>query len=107
MSTEKGLLAFVYRDGLQDCTANGQSSRTDRGVLTGIGIAEIFEPSDDAPEYVFVKDSVCGGKIRLRAIPRDLYEEGVWTMFGGNFLYTSDGRFPSDSPIKIHDRVER
>ena len=27
-------------------------------------------------------------------------------MFGGNFVYTSDSRFPSDYPIPIHDRFE-
>ena len=27
-------------------------------------------------------------------------------MFGGNFIYSSDSRFPSDSPIKVFDRFE-
>ena len=27
-------------------------------------------------------------------------------MFGGNFIYTSDSRFPNDYPIALHDRVE-
>ena len=30
----------------------------------------------------------------------------VGPMFGGNFVYTSDSRFPSDYPIPIHDRFE-
>jgi hypothetical protein len=27
-------------------------------------------------------------------------------MFGGNFIHTSDSRFPSSAPIAVHDRVE-
>jgi len=27
-------------------------------------------------------------------------------MFGGNFIYTSDSRFPNKYPIAIHDRYE-
>lgn len=27
-------------------------------------------------------------------------------MFGGQFIYSSDSRFPSDQPIHIHDRFE-
>jgi hypothetical protein len=42
----------------------------------------------------------------LRAVPRDVLESGKWYMFGGNFIYTSDSRFPTKEPIKIFDRVE-
>ena len=104
-----GLSVSVYRNGRGDCTNGGPSSKYDSGVITGYGInedSEIFSPTVESPHYVIVKDSVCGGKVRIRAIPADLLESGKWTMFGGNFLYTSDSRFPSDSPIKIHDRVE-
>jgi hypothetical protein len=31
--------------------------------------------------------------------------ETRWTMFGGNFAYSSDSRCPSH-PIHIHDRIE-
>lgn len=27
-------------------------------------------------------------------------------MFGGNFIYTSDSRFPAEYPIPLHDRTE-
>jgi len=103
-----GLGADVYRSGDYDCTNGGLSSAYDRGVITGYGInedSEIFSPDEENPHYVIVRD-ICCGKERLRAIPADLLESGKWTMFGGNFLYSSDSRFPADAPIKIHDRVE-
>jgi len=103
-----GLLAYVYRNGSYDCTNGGLSSKTESGVITGYGIgedSEIFAPGEENPHYVIVRD-ICCGKERLRAIPADLVDSGKWTMFGGNFLYSCDSRFPSDSPIAIHDRVE-
>lgn len=32
--------------------------------------------------------------------------EVEYTMFGGNFVYSSDSRFPYDRPVHVHDRVE-
>lgn len=104
-----GLSASVYRNGRGDCSNGGASYLHDEAVITGYKInsdCEVFSPSESAPHYVIIKDFVNGGQPRLRAIPADLLESGKWTMFGGNFLYTSDSRFPSDAPIKIHDRVE-
>jgi hypothetical protein len=39
---------------------------------------------------------------------RDARREGktVGPMFGGNFVYTSDSRFPNKYPIPVHDRWE-
>jgi len=105
-----GLSVSIYRDGSgYDCTNGGASSKFDKGIVTGYKIGEdsqIFPPSDDCPEYVILRDFVNGGQERIRAVPVELVESGKWTMFGGNFLYTCDSRFPSDQPIKIHDRVE-
>ena len=36
----------------------------------------------------------------------DLLKSNTHSMFGGNFIYTSDSRFPSRAPIQVHDRVE-
>lgn len=108
MSDVEGLLVSIYRRSGSDCTNGGISGKINGGVVTGFGIgidSEIFPPSDDAPHYIIIKDNVCGRE-RIRAVPADLLESGKWTMFGGNFLYTSDSRFPSDAPIAIHDRVE-
>ena len=32
--------------------------------------------------------------------------EKRWTMMGGNFVWTSDSRFPWDAPVAVHDRIE-
>lgn len=102
-----GLSVRVYRDMGPDCTNGGVSSKYDSGVITGDDVdCKVFSPSVESPHYVIIKDTVCGGIPRVRAVPADLLESGKWTMFGGNFLYTSDSRFPSDAPIAIHDRVE-
>lgn len=99
----KGLLVNVYRD-KHDCTNEGISSRHDRMVLTGDGIPEIFEPSEREPE------------IRLVYRPNINYYHAEPTegkrphcagwFFGGNFIHTSDSRFPNRYPIPIHDRQE-
>lgn len=43
-------------------------------------------------------------------VPQTLIDEGVWTMFGGCFVWTTDSRFRvvyGDRPIAVYDRVER
>ena len=95
----KGLIAEVFRSSrLGDATLGGVSSNHDSLTIVGEGIAEIFEVTEERPAVKIEK--YCG---RLRAVP--VGKEG-WPMFGGNFIYTSDGRFPSQYPIPVHDRFE-
>ena len=108
----KGLTVEVfrgfYRGKVSDSTNGGISSRIDTFTLTGTNpvngrtVTGPNEPSADFPELVLAP----GPLKSVRAVPRDLLESGKWVMFGGNFCYTSDSRFPSDQPIKIFDRVE-
>lgn len=102
----KGLIFDIYRsaDGI-DCTNGGQSSRVQHGTLIGQGIPEIFEPTPDAPAFVLVEKHVRGLGLCIHLKPVDA-KPGAWLMFGGNFGYSTDGRFPSSSPIAIHDRQE-
>ena len=105
----KGLLVFIYRNGLGDCTNGGVSSKATKAVLVGVDIPEIFEPSDQAPA-LHLREF----KGRLIAVPaplprwRGTYEiqhlDG-W-MSGGNYIHTSDSRFPGNHPIPIYDRRE-
>lgn len=99
-----GLMVDVFRaaDGA-DCTNGGVSSKFEHFILTVEGSEGPFEPREDRPELVLTK----GPYNSIRAVPRELLEEKVWFMFGGNFCFSSDSRFPSDQPIKIFDRVER
>jgi hypothetical protein len=55
-------------------------------------------------DYLVIKKGPTG---LLRAIPKKLVDEGAWVMNGGNFVHTSDSRFPADYPIPVFDRVER
>lgn len=96
----------TFRWTLGDCTNKGVSSTINDFILISedkVSEYSNFEETDNI--LVFVED-ICCGKVRLRAIPYALYVNKTWTMFGGNFVYTSDSRFPSDQPIKIFDRVE-
>lgn len=104
MSTRTGLIVTVYKpaDGM-DCTNGGETARFQKFVATGKGIEGPFEPSAEMPEMKILPR--LGGLGGYRAVPASI-PEGKWTMFGGNFIYTSDSRFPSRYPIPVHDRVE-
>lgn len=102
----KGILVSVYRSDREDCSNKGLSSETDSLIMVDEN-GDSFDcvHSTDGDYLVLIKD-ICGGVERLRAIPKSLLDSGKWTMFGGNFVYSSDSRFPSSTPIKVHDRVE-
>ncbi len=97
----KGLLVSIYRSDY-DCKLNALHGKK-KAVLTGVGIPEIFEPSDECPELVLMvpkgKYNYCEPNI---AIP----EGHTGYMNGGTFINTSDSRFPFKGAIPIHDRTE-
>jgi hypothetical protein len=108
----KGLIVNVYRavDG-RDCTNGGVSSK--HSTLTAIshdpGTA-VFEASSQAPAVYLGK-----WMGRVVAIPEDLplrpsssnFAGLEGWMFGGNFIYSSDSRFPGDGhPVPVFDRRE-
>jgi hypothetical protein len=104
----RGLLVDVLRcaDG-RDCTAGGVTSRVTKAVLVEDD-CELgpFEPDERAPALRFVVRNVRGRRC-VHAEPIDQPIEGkVGPMFGGNYVTSSDGRFPSDYPIPVHDRFE-
>ena len=109
----KGLSVSVYRNASNngyDCTNDGISSKHDQFVLIGDGVPEIFTPTEEHPAIrLILRDVGRFGKFYIAA-PLDAKFEGTNGgfpyMFGGNFLYSSDSRFPSDAPIKIFDRLE-
>ena len=107
----KGIVVRVYRDGSShmgdsDCTNKGLSSRFVQFVLIGDGIPKLFEASDIVPALKLVRRTIYG-KEYLHAEPMNpVPEDSVGWMFGGNFIYTSDARFPNKYPIPIHDRSE-
>lgn len=114
MDKLKGLLVQVYRSDLGDCTNGGISASRDKLILVGPDVPQIFEASDDAPavrlvtkvrdsDYMVV-EPVLPDEIDLACKPRE--RSKTWFMAGGNFIWTSDGRFPNSYPLPIHDRTE-
>lgn len=95
----KGLIVDVYRS-KYDGTNNGISSKFDSFVLSGT--APVFESREDLPALQLVFEHGT-----YKAYPVTKSEDGhTHWMFGGNFVYTSDSRFPSKQPIKVFDRCE-
>jgi hypothetical protein len=102
----KGISVSVLKSPGTDCSNKGLSSTKDNLIMVDQkGNGFNCPHTTDGDYLVFVKDTCCGEE-RLRAIPKSLIESGKWTMFGGNFVYCSDSRFPSKYPIPVHDRIE-
>lgn len=84
-----------------DSTRNGITHRHDKLILVGDGIPEIFNTTNDAPAIYLERRERFNDMIA-----RPSLTDGKHYMFGGNFIYSSDSRFPSSQPIKVHDRWE-
>ena len=99
------VLTYVYKNSLGDCTNNGLTNKYDHlylyhGHLDDEIINELPEDS------LILIERVLWGKQANYAVPVEIYKSKRHSMSGGNFIYTSDSRFPSDAPISVHDRVE-
>lgn len=106
-NNHKTMTVSVLRNTLGDCTNGGVSSIYDRfDVHYDYGTREdlVLDGINDQ-DLVLIED-MCMGQPRKFLLPAYLLHTSKRVMFGGNFAYTSDSRFPSDAPIKIHDRVE-
>ena len=127
----KGMHVEIYKpaDG-SDCTNHGVTSKATHALLVGPVIeicAKQTEPGHRdcldrieradlvIPEIFSDRGDVPVLRVELRhngtyfaAVPADI-PEGTWTMFGGNFIYTSDSRLRAicPYPIPVHDRIER
>ena len=104
---------WVYRWGLEDCSMDGITSKNH--WLTACWNEEnLFElPKDFGDSDIVIKaDFVCNRKtLRAFVIDKDTKEVKKGGMDGGNFIYSSDSRFPHfegefSSPISVHDRFE-
>ncbi len=99
----KGLLAGVYKDPYGDCTNCGLSSVCDNVVIVWDGGPRIHESDGDTPALKVVK---MGNNYKCLVLPYKPDHGNVGWMFGGNFAWTSDDRFPNLYPIPIYDRQE-
>lgn len=87
-----------------DCTNGGITVRQPERLV--VECADGFMTAEDVANagctVLVVKD-----KPFAHAKPALKQEfEKRWTMFGGNFVYSSDSRFPFDAPVAVHDRIE-
>lgn len=106
-SLDGGLEALpvnVYKSG-SDATNNGLTSKHDRLLLVFDNVSSPFKTEPDEDYLVMVRKNI-GTRIHIIAVPKSIIDSGKHSMFGGNFIYTSDSRFPNSYPIPVHDRVE-
>lgn len=103
--SKQGLTLSIYRDADgYDATNGGQSSQVQN--ITVCDFSGPFEPSESAPEFKLIRRNI-GGREYCHLEPAQPCPQGmIGYMFGGNFAYTSDSRFPFDYPLPIHDRAE-
>ena len=97
----------VYRNKRGGAT-NGITAQKDDLMLVFDGLNSPFKVDalEDDDYLVLQTKSSFRGKEYKYAVPKSILDSGKHSMFGGNFVYSSDARFPSDAPIKVHDRVE-
>ena len=103
------ITTFPFRHPLGDCTNNGLTSVGDSFDLYFIDPTTPSSENtvDNIPDdaLILIKRNLFG-KPAWYAKPASLFKSGTQSMMGGNFVYTSDSRFPGDAPIPVHDRVE-
>ncbi|MDA9263058.1 hypothetical protein OAC86_01065 [bacterium] len=100
------ILTFILRNSLGDSTANGLTSKVNQVDLhygDTVDLADLNNIPDD--ELVLVERQLFGREAWY-AVPAGIYKSNKHSMFGGNFIHTSDSRFPGRAPIPVHDRIE-
>ena len=98
--------AHVYRGPYGDCTNDGITSRRDSFIVATEG-EYTFPAGIERLDVLWIIPNPAGEQYGLIAVPSGI--DGCprrGGMAGGNFVYTSDSRFPSRQPISVHDRFE-
>ena len=103
----KGLLVRVYRwQDETDCTNGGVTGKAESAILIWEDMpknCKVFEPDEDTPVLMMVPHN----GYTVMAVPMERpAEKPIGEMFGGNFIYSSDSRFPVSHPIHVFDRYE-
>lgn len=102
----KALGISVYRNNRYgDCSNNGITSRYDELLLVcEDGYIDVDE-SNPPENLVRIVVRHFGGK-EYKHIEPVAQPQGAGWMYGGAIACTSDSRFDSDYPLKVHDRQE-
>ena len=107
---KKTLPVYVYRSPLGDCTNGGLSASLQ--IMCLACPDGWLDVEDDDPRLLrleardFHRRKSPPYLVAIPVNPGLPTEKNVGPMFGGNFIWTSDSRFPGDYPIPIHDRWE-
>jgi len=102
-----GLIVEVYKSKrIGDCTNGGISGKNENLLLVlPEGGPFSMEDHKDIPAVYLDERNEISRILKgdcVIAVPFGHASDEF--CFGGNFIYTSDSRFPSSSPIPIHDR---
>jgi len=102
------LTVDVYNSG-SDCTNGGVTSQQD--TLLVVPCENGFHSASNVEEYGYTVLELQEPKVKNKGYPCTFRPAGEtrWTMFGGNFVYSSDSRFGEKyghSPVAVHDRIE-
>jgi hypothetical protein len=107
----KGLYVnvMVDADG-SDCSNRGITYHKTNLLLVDTKLKDgLYEPKEGEPYLTLVRRQIRMGEPEyIHAVPTVNGVPKKNTMFGGNFVYSSDSRFSNVNryPIPVHDRVE-
>lgn len=104
----KGLSVSVYRSHGQDCTGGGVTADKQSVILIDENGGDLEAPftGDETNTVILKRKSSYRWGDYLYAEPLTKPKNCAGPMMGGNFIYSSDSRFPSKYPIPVHDRFE-
>ena len=117
MSNTFKISVYVYRTSAWgDCSLNGITSKNDK-LEACWNTEDIYKNPDPEVakdcDLIIRADEICGGMKCIRAwvVDKETGEPTKrWGMFGGNFVYCSDSRFPKildfSEPVQVMDRFE-
>jgi hypothetical protein len=105
LDEESGLICSVYRASrFPNCTNGGVTATAEDVllILPGGGPFSVADVGDRMPVVKLVRrgNHLCVEPVKF---PRT---GSVGYMMGGNFIWTSDSRFPNEYPLPVHDRQE-
>jgi hypothetical protein len=101
----RGLRCSVYRWAHVDCSLQGITFQYDDITLFGEGVTGQYDFDEAMRNGHGILKLGQNGRGPI-ALPLDSPQ--IWVghyMFGGNFIYTSDSRFPHHFPIPVFDRA--
>ena len=102
MAKIKTLPVEVFRWHLGDCTNGGISGKHNTlYLISPEGWCEV----EDTDERIIKVVEGFRGRLHVEPV-NDPNKREISYMSGGNFVYSSDGRFPFDYPLSVHDRSE-